>query len=511
MSTVTDGQTGPSHAATGGQVKRARGASAMDFKSAATGVSAKAMRNELNAMIQKIDDAEYKKAFEAEMQSFFILFNRYLSERAKGQKIDWEKIEPPTKEQIVPYSELSQSADPSLLDKLAVLKLNGGLGTTMGCVGPKSIIEVREGMTFLDLSVRQIEHLNSAHNVNVPFILMNSFNTDEDTARIIQKYANHRIELMTFNQSRYPRVNKETLLPTPKSALEDKGAWYPPGHGDLFDAIMNSGLVDKLLSSGKEYLFVSNVDNLGAVVDLPILEHMHKTGAEFLMEVTDKTKADVKGGTLINYEGGVRLLEIAQVPNDHVEDFKSVRKFKIFNTNNLWINLRAIKRIMDGDGMDLEIIVNHKQSDKGEPVIQLETAVGAAIKHFNGAHGINVPRSRFLPVKSTSDLALITSDLYQLEHGQLKMSESRMFQSTPVIKLGDAFKKVANFQKRFKTMPSLLELDHLTVAGDVSFGRNITLRGTVIIVANDGQRIELPDGAVLENKLVSGNLVLTDH
>lgn len=76
---------------------------------------------------------------------------------------------------------------------------------------------------------------------------------------------------------------------------------------------MNSGLVDKLLSSGKEYLFVSNVDNLGAVVDLPILEHMHKTGAEFLMEVTDKTKADVKGGTLINYEGGVRLLEIAQV------------------------------------------------------------------------------------------------------------------------------------------------------------------------------------------------------
>lgn len=225
-----------------------------------------------------------------------------------------------------------------------------------------------------------LQHLNSAHNVNVPFILMNSFNTDEDTARIIQKYANHRIELMTFNQSRYPRVNRETLLPAPKSALEDKGAWYPPGHGDLFDAIMNSGLVDKLLDQGKEYLFVSNVDNLGAVVDTRILEHMHKTGAEFLMEVTDKTKADVKGGTLINYEGGVRLLEIAQVPSDHVEDFKSVRKFKIFNTNNLWVNLRAIKRIMENDGMDLEIIVNNKTSDKGEAVIQLETAVGAAIK-----------------------------------------------------------------------------------------------------------------------------------
>ncbi|GAA5849486.1 hypothetical protein JCM3775_003209 [Rhodotorula graminis] len=501
----------PTAAATGTASKRARGHSAMDFKSAATGVSAKAMRNELNAMIQNIQDPEYKKAFEAEMQSFFILFNRYLAETAKNEKIDWEKIQPPTPEQVVPYAELPEKTDPSLLDKLAVLKLNGGLGTTMGCVGPKSIIEVREGMTFLDLSVRQIEHLNSQHNVNVPFILMNSFNTDEDTAVIIQKYANHRIELMTFNQSRYPRVNRETLLPTPKSAVEDKGAWYPPGHGDLFDAIMNSGLVDKLLAAGKEYLFVSNVDNLGAVVDTRILEHMHQSGAEFLMEVTDKTKADVKGGTLINYEGNVRLLEIAQVPSDHVEDFKSVRKFKIFNTNNLWVNLRAIKRIMENDGMDLEIIVNHKQSDKGEAVIQLETAVGAAIKHFNGAHGINVPRSRFLPVKSCSDLLLIKSDLYELSGGALVMNPDRMFLSTPVIKLGDAFKKVAAFQKRFKTIPSLLELDHLTISGDVSFGRGTVLRGTVIIVANDGSKIELPDGTTLENKLVTGQLSLLDH
>ncbi|SGY67949.1 BQ5605_C004g02829 [Microbotryum silenes-dioicae] len=491
--------------------KRARGHSAMDFKSAATGVSAKAMRNELNSMIQKIDDPEYKKAFEAEMQSFFILFNRYLAERAKGQKIDWDKIQPPSPEQVVPYADLKESSSPMLLDKLAVLKLNGGLGTTMGCVGPKSVIEVREGMTFLDLSVRQIEHLNSLHKVNVPFILMNSFNTDEDTARIIQKYANHNIELMTFNQSRYPRVNKESLLPTPRSALEDKGSWYPPGHGDLFDAITNSGLVDKLLASGKEYLFVSNVDNLGAVVDMKILEHMHANQNEFIMEVTDKTKADVKGGTLINYEGNVRLLEIAQVPSDHVEDFKSVRKFKIFNTNNLWVNLKAIKRVMDGEGMDLEIIVNNKVAANGEAVIQLETAVGAAVKHFDRAIGINVPRARFLPVKSCSDLLLIKSDLYDLEHGTLTLSPLRMFSTTPVVKLGDHFKKVDAFLKRFPQIPNILELDHLTVAGDVVFGRNTQLRGTVIIVANEGQKIHLPDGTILENKLVSGNLLLTEH
>ncbi|KAK4691495.1 UTP--glucose-1-phosphate uridylyltransferase, partial [Phenoliferia sp. Uapishka_3] len=183
----------------------------------------------------------------------------------------------------------------------------------------------------------------------------------------------------------------------------------------------------------------------------------------------------------------------------------------IFNTNNLWVNLRAVKRVMDNDGMDLEIIVNNKVSDAGEAVIQLETAVGAAIKHFKNAHGINVPRSRFLPVKSCSDLLLITSDLYLLEHGRLVMNPQRMFLSTPVIKLGDHFKKVAAFQKRFRSIPEMLELDHLTVAGDVSFGRGVILRGTVIIVANEGAKIELPDGTILENKLVSGNLQLTDH
>ena len=80
-------------------------------------------------------------------------------------------------------------------------------------------------------------------------------------------------------------------------------------------------------------------------VDQQILQHMIDSQAEFIMEVTDKTKADVKGGTLIDYDGTIRLLEVAQVPNEHIEDFKSVRKFKIFNTNNLWINLKKKCRI----------------------------------------------------------------------------------------------------------------------------------------------------------------------
>jgi len=229
------------------------------------------------------------------------------------------------------------------------------------------------------------------------------------------------------------------------------------------------------------------------------------------MEVTDKTKADIKGGTLVTIDGNIRLLEVAQVPNEHLEDFKSIKKFKIFNTNNLWVNLKAVKRVMEEEELAMEIIVNNKVTDDGQAVIQLETAVGAAIKHFRNAKGINVPRSRFLPVKSCSDLLLITSDLYSLEHGALVMNPNRIFATTPVVKLGDTFKKVANFQKRFKTIPNILEADHITINGDVWFGKNITLRGTVIIVANEGNKISIPDGSILENKLVSGNLAIIDH
>ncbi|KAG0036870.1 UTP-glucose-1-phosphate uridylyltransferase [Podila clonocystis] len=485
--------------------------STLDFQGASSAAAANAMRTELNRLISQVKDESERKLFQNEMGNFFLLFNRWLADRSKGTKINWDKVNSPPEDQIVPYDSIPKVESSPHLNKLAVLKLNGGLGTTMGCVGPKSAIEVRDGMTFLDLSVRQIEYLNKAKNVNVPFILMNSFNTDDETKRIVQKYATHNIEILTFNQSRYPRVNKDSLLPTPRNPNGDIADWYPPGHGDLFDSLNNSGLLDQLIADGKEYVFVSNVDNLGATVDEGILNHMVESGAEFLMEVTDKTRADIKGGTLIDYEGSIRLLEIAQVPSEHVEDFKSIKKFKIFNTNNLWVNLKAIKRVVEDRELSLEVIVNNKTTESGEKVIQLETAVGAGIKHFHNAHGVNVPRSRFLPVKSTSDLFLVTSDLYSLNHGELSINPKRMFNTVPLVKLGDHFKKVNNFLSRFNNPPHILELDHLTVTGDVSFGSDVVLKGTVIIVANAGSHIDIPSGSILENKVVSGNLHILDH
>ncbi|KAK7385659.1 hypothetical protein VNO78_31427 [Psophocarpus tetragonolobus] len=443
---------------------------------------------------------------ENEKNGFINLVGRYLS--GEAQHVEWSKIQTPTDEVVVPYDTLAPTPDDSsevknLLDKLVVLKLNGGLGTTMGCTGPKSVIEVRDGLTFLDLIVIQIENLNSKYGSNVPLLLMNSFNTHDDTQKIIEKYQNSNIEIHTFNQSQYPRLVVEDFLPLPSKGRTDKDGWYPPGHGDVFPSLSNSGKLDALLSQGKEYVFVANSDNLGAIVDLKILNHLIQNKNEYCMEVTPKTLADVKGGTLISYEGRVQLLEIAQVPDEHVNEFKSIEKFKIFNTNNLWVNLNAVKRLVEADALKMEIIPNPKEVD-GIKVLQLETAAGAAIRFFDKAIGINVPRSRFLPVKATSDLLLVQSDLYTLEDGFVIRNKARANPENPSIELGPEFKKVSNFLGRFKSIPSIVELDSLKVAGDVWFGAGVVLKGKVSIVAKAGVKLEVPDGAVIANKEING-------
>ncbi|XP_042205757.1 UTP--glucose-1-phosphate uridylyltransferase-like [Homarus americanus] len=460
-----------------------------------------------------------REATQKEMESFEKLFGRFINEA--GPSVEWDKIEKLEEGAVRSYSELESpkvSSVKSMLDKLVVVKLNGGLGTSMGCQGPKSIIPVRSDLTFLDLTVQQIEHLNKTYDCNVPLVLMNSFNTDEDTQKVVRKYQGFQVKIYTFNQSRYPRINKQSLMPIAKTCASDDSfeGWYPPGHGDYYQSFSNSGLLDNFINEGKEYVFVSNIDNLGATVDLNILNFLlgghHPAQCQFLMEVTNKTRADVKGGTLIKYEDKLRLLEIAQVPKDHVDDFKSVKTFKIFNTNNLWIKLTAMREVLAEGTVDMEVIINNKTLDNGLNIIQLEQAVGAAIKSFSGALGINVPRSRFLPVKKTDDLLLVMSNLYRLQQGALTMSPLRMFDTTPLIKLGSSqFGKVKDFIKRFSSIPDMLELDHLAVSGDVTFGRGVVLKGTVIIIANHGERIDIPAGAILENKIVSGNLRILDH
>uniref|UniRef100_A0A671TX14 UTP--glucose-1-phosphate uridylyltransferase n=2 Tax=Sparus aurata TaxID=8175 RepID=A0A671TX14_SPAAU len=469
------------------------------------------MHTELEKLLGTSTGAE-KEVSRKDFEGFTNLFHRFL--QVKGPSVEWVKIQRPPEDSIQPYDKIAARGLPdsvaACLNKLVVVKLNGGLGTSMGCKGPKSLISVRNENTFLDLTVQQIEvHTDLRADIGRIFFVR---------CDCLEGSLFSRSKIDTFGSKMYPRINKESLLPV-STHLSMNGqsaeGWYPPGHGDIYASFYNSGLLDQLIEQGKEYIFVSNIDNLGATVDLHILHHLvsqpNGKRCEFIMEVTDKTRADVKGGTLIQYDGKLRLLEIAQVPKDHVDEFKSVSKFKIFNTNNLWISLAAIKRLQEQKAMDLEIIVNPKTLDGGQNVIQLETAVGAAIKCFDNALGINVPRSRFLPVKTTSDLLLVMSNLYSLDAGSLTMSPKREFPTTPHVKLGSSFTKVQEYLIRFESIPDMLELDHLTVSGDVTFGKNVSLKGTVIIIANHGDRIDIPAGSMLENKIVSGNLRIMDH
>ncbi|CAH8508371.1 unnamed protein product [Heterobilharzia americana] len=498
----------------------------------------KALSADLDLLVNTIPNSLplEKESFRLQMESFKELFKRYLHDASAT--FDWSEIEPLPPKSMKMYNALPLPADRKVicqqLNKLVVVKLNGGLGTTMGCTGPKSLISVRNDLTFLDLTVQQIERLNNEYGTDIPLVLMNSFNTHTETEKVLRKYQQVNVRILTFLQSAYPRLNRESLLPIAKCAYKKQGGdceirrstdinyqpeeWYPPGHGDFYRSFVACGLAEKMLGDGKEWVFLSNIDNLGATVDLNILNflmnkelHCGGQSPEFVMEVTDKTRADVKGGTLTQYRGHLRLLELAQVPDDHVDDFASVRTFKIFNTNNLWVDLRALDRSVKEKTLKMEIIVNPKTLDSGTNILQLEEAAGAAIKSFNGAFGVNVPRSRFLPVKTTSDLLLVMSNLYVLEGGTLSVSPLRSFPSVPLIKLGSHFKKVKDFLTRFASIPDLLELDHLTVTGDVYFGKGIILKGTVIIIANFGNLINIPPGSILENKIVSGNLRILDH
>uniref|UniRef100_A0A1I8AYU9 UTP--glucose-1-phosphate uridylyltransferase n=1 Tax=Meloidogyne hapla TaxID=6305 RepID=A0A1I8AYU9_MELHA len=412
--------------------------SSEEWKSSTKRETYSLLNQELDRLL-KTAPAHKVDSWQKEFENFKSLFVRFLRARTV---IDWKEVRPLQKEAIIPYAHLNMVRGQKeivreLLSSLVVVKLNGGL---------------------------------------------NSFNTDEDTQKLLKKYTNVHVEVHSFAQSKYPRIDRESYVPIARSVDDnDIECWYPPGHGNFYESFLASGLLDTFLGQGKKYVFLSNIDNLGATVDPNILNYMANRDSEFIMEVTDKTRADVKGGTLI------------------------------FNTNNLWANLAAIKRVVTAGELDIEVIVNPKHLDRGVDVIQLETAAGAAVKCFKNACGINVPRSRFLPVKKTSDLLLLMSNLYDIENGYVTLSSLRSFPTTPLVKLGSSFDKVKEFSKRFQGIPDLLELDHLTVSGDVWFGRDVTLKGTVIIIANYGDRIDIPAGTVLENKIVSGNLRILDH
>jgi UTP--glucose-1-phosphate uridylyltransferase len=395
------------------------------------------------------------------------------------------------------------------LDRTVVVKLNGGLGTSMGMTGPKSLLEVKDGLTFLDITVRQILDLRERTGAKLPLVLMNSFATRDASLDALGRYDALPVAGVPadFVQSKVPKLRADDLEPVSwpaDPALE----WAPPGHGDLYPSLQSSGMLEALLDGGYEYAFVANVDNLGAVMEPRILAWFQRERIPFLMEVADRTQADRKGGHLARRaDGGLVLREVAQTPEEDLDAFQDIARHRFFNTNTLWIDLRALAAVLqERDGvLGLPMIVNRKTVDPGDSaspaVLQLETAMGAAIDVFDGARAIRVPRTRFAPVKTTNDLLALRSDAYVLhDDGRIALARERSGDGAPLVDLDPAhFKLVRDFDDRFAAgAPSLVACERLAVRGDVAFGGHVVVRGSVTIEqGGDGQR-RIEDGAVLE-------------
>jgi UTP--glucose-1-phosphate uridylyltransferase len=400
-----------------------------------------------------------------------------------------------------------EGAPAEALDRAVVLKLNGGLGTSMGLHRPKSLLEVKDGLTFLEIIIRQVLAQRERSGARLPLVLMNSFATREETLALLERYPAIAADLpLEFVQNRVPKLRADDLRPV--SWPDDPTLeWAPPGHGDLYTAIATSGVLETLLERGYRYAFMSNSDNLGAVFEPRILAWVAREEIPFLMEVTNRTEADRKGGHIARLRGnGLVLRESAQTRDEDIEAFEDVRRHRFFNTNNLWLDLQALADELERRGgfLGLPMIVNRKTVDPADPsspeVIQLETAMGQAVQCFDGAQAVRVSRRRFAPVKTTNDLLVVRSDAYVLtDEAHVELAPGRG-EAPPIVDLDPRFYKLlGDFEARFPAgPPSLVACERLTVVGDVVFGRDVVVRGSVTIENTDAHQLRIDDGAVLE-------------
>jgi UTP--glucose-1-phosphate uridylyltransferase len=407
----------------------------------------------------------------------------------------------------VPAFEQLPAADAAqALAQTALIKLNGGLATSMGLQEPKSLIEVHGGHTFLEVIVGQSKALRARYGVQLPLILMDSDATREATLAALASIGgvdNDGIDA-DFLQSMIPKLDASTLAPV---AWPDAPAleWCPPGHGDVYGALRRSGMLEALRGSGIRYAMISNADNLGAQLDPRIVAHMAAHEIPFLMEVVQGTEADRKGGHVARRraDGQLVLRETAQTPPSDEESFRDYRRWRYYNTNTLWVDLDVLAQRLEQRGgvLSLPLIVNRKTVDPRDgdspPVIQLESAMGAAIESFEGASLLLVPRTRFAPVKTTDDLLVLRSDVYTISDQMVVAPLPQRASKLPYVELDKRYYKLIDaFEARFpQGPPSLREAERLVVGGDVTFGAGVIVRGSVTLDATAPE--QLGPGTVL--------------
>ena len=394
--------------------------------------------------------------------------------------------------------EVSDDVAATAIAKTVVIKLNGGLGTSMGMDRAKSLLCVRRGLSFLDIIARQVLHLRKQYDASLPLIFMNSFRTSADTMAALVRYDGLEVAglPLEFLQNKEPKLLVDDLTPV-SFPREPDLEWCPPGHGDIYTALRGTGLLDRLIEAGYEQVFVSNSDNLGAVPDARVAGWFAQSGAPFAIEAVRRTPSDRKGGHFARRksDGRIVLRETAQTRRQDMEALADLTRHRFTSTNNLWFNLAAMKAALDArDGvLGLPMIRNVKNVDPGDKstpeVVQIETAMGAAIEIFEGARTIEVGRDRFVPVKTTNDLLVLRSDVYDLGDDFVLDQSSEQI---PFIELdGDHYKLVGDFDQRFpEGAPSLVKASSFTVDGDWTFGSGVTVIGEVALDKPDtAQRV----------------------
>lgn len=394
----------------------------------------------------------------------------------------------------------------SVTRSVVMLKLNGGLGTSMGLQKAKSLLTVKDDLSFLDSIVLQ------AIQLDVPLVLMNSFATREDSLAVISGHPELKQEIpFDFLQHKVPKVIQSDLSPAEFPENRDL-EWCPPGHGDIYTALITSGALQRFLKKGFRYAFVSNADNLGAFLDPKILGYFVDTGADFMMEVADRTEADRKGGHLAQSADTARRLilrESAQCPEQDREHFQDITRHRYFNTNNLWVDLPALWKLMkEGQKAPvLPLIRNSKTVDPADhtstPVYQLESAMGSAISVFKEARAIRVPRSRFAPVKTCEDLLVVRSDATVLTDDFRIVPNPSRRDVLPTVSLDHRYYRlIEGLEARFpEGPPSLLHCDSLSIEGDVRFGEDVVLKGKVRLKNGTPCPQYVPDRKVVEGTL----------
>lgn len=405
---------------------------------------------------------------------------------------------------VAALEELSPA--PGALAPVAVIKLNGGLATSMGLRNPKSLVEARDGRSFLEIIVGQTLALRRRLEIALPLLLMDSAATRDETLQALAGEPDLTQDLpIDFLQSMVPKLEAAELTPVswPKQpALE----WCPPGHGDIYGALASSGILHSLLDQGFRYAMIANADNLGATPDERIAGYLAREEIPFLMEVVEGTAADRKGGHIARRieDATMVLRETAQTPPEDQDSFRDYRRWRYYNTNNLWVDLKLLEETLTRHHgvLQLPLIVNPKTVDPRDPsspaVVHLESAMGAAISSFAGARILRVPRSRFIPVKTTDDLLVLRSDVYSLTTDLLVQPVAARANDLPLVELDPKYYKLLDdFEAHFPAgPPSLIDAKRLRVQGDVTFGGDVVVRGEVDVVADEPRRIA--DGTVLD-------------